>query len=323
MAGEDQLLERVVTPRPIVGQLAIDNSAVPESFIGLELAPEYEVDTYRFLYPVYGTELLQGAEDDKRGVRGEYKEIDIAQEMKEASLQEHGRKAKMDARERQEARAAERRGGVDPTLALEARLAAACRAQVVRHKEYEIAKAFNSTGNYSASHLDATIDPLADDADVILAKFDTLRQAIVDDTGFEPNVASFGRYARQALRRNPSFRDLMPADSTKVVTQQVLADLFEIPRVIWGSPVISMGKGKKPAPMWDDVIWLGYVDPNTNAKTPTFARTFWMPYEDGNKFFAGDIQMRPEPITWVWYAEMYETVILGKDLGALIHSLRP
>lgn len=315
-------LQRVVTSPPLLTDLAIDQSAVPESFIGARIAPDYEVPSFRFSYPIYGKELILGTLDDAKSVKGEYKETEIEQDSDTSELMEHGLKAAISKRERLEAQKAESRDAIDPQFTLQVRTAAAIRAQVQRRREYLISLKFTSPAVYSAGHTDDTVAPMFDTADDILAAIDTLRQKVIDDSGFAPNFAIVGQYYRMALRRNASFRGLLPTTQVQAVTQDALAELLQVDTVEWGSPVIAANADAQPAPAYDDVLWLGYVNPATNSKQPTFARTFWMPYEDGRQAYSGTINILPEDTMWVWYAEMYETVVTGKDLGALLHGGR-
>src|SRR5687768_5037227 len=124
-------LTRRQMSRPIIAALAVEQTQIPEDFVGQFIAPDFQVDEFRFDFPIFGNEHFEAEDDDAVGLFGEFKEVRIGEKMDSASLFERGRKAKIARSELQAAQAAERRmpGAVQN---LKVRYASVLRAQVLR-----------------------------------------------------------------------------------------------------------------------------------------------------------------------------------------------
>jgi hypothetical protein len=314
-------LERLATSRPLVAAAAIDRSQVPGDFVGQLIAPDFQVDSFDFDYPVFGNEALEAEDDDAVGNKGEFKEVKISEGTDSGNVFEHGRKALISRQEMQASNNADRmarqsgRAG-SAQFNLRVRYAAVLRQQVLRRREIIIAKLATTSGNYDGSHVSPTLN-VRTDAD-LREKVRVMSQTIVDDTGFEPNTAIVGRGARFGMEVNAAIQDFMADNAPKFVTLDFLKQYLGLANVYFGGALSKKTSKSAATPIWDNVIWIGYVDPTANGGGGTWARNFWMPYEGGGRADTQEIVVGNERNTWLSYAEMYNPVIVGADFAALI-----
>lgn len=321
-------IERAMISRPVVAGLTIDLQKIPENFIGDQLATPFQVDAEAFDYPIFGNEGLEAGDDDLRGLDAEFKEVKIAESFGAAEIDEHGLKSRLDRRRIRASRRADQLSGAAGANSgenrLKARTSAVLRMKVLRRREIIISNLATAPANYSGvanavgSHKFNNIN-LATDVD-IRAKVDALKITIMGDSGFEPNIGLLGRTARFQLGQNPAVIDAMPADASKVPSLEFLQEFFSFPKLILGTALSKRTAKAKALPIYDDVFWMGYVDPTPNSETLTWARTFWMPWENGLEADVNEIEIGNERFVMMSYAQMYRPTIVGKDCAGLIYD---
>lgn len=321
-------IERAMISRPVVAGLTIDLQKVPENFIADQIATPFQVDAEAFDYPIFGNEGLEAGDDDLRGLDAEFKEVKIAESFASAEIDEHGLKSRLDRRRIRASRRADQlsgaAGGASGENRLKARTSAVLRMKVLRRREIIVSNLVTSPANYSGvanavgSHKFNNIN-LATDPDV-REKVELMKLTIMGDSGFEPNIGLLGRKARVQLGLNPVVIDAMPADAPKVPTIEFLATFFNFPKLIMGTALSKRTAKARALPIYDDIFWMGYVDPTPNSETLTFARNFWMPWENGLEADVNEIEIGNERFVMMSYAQMYRPTIVGRDCAALIYD---
>jgi hypothetical protein len=146
-------------------------------------------------------------------------------------------------------------------------------------------------------------------------------QHIADATGYWPNTGVVGRGAQFGLDLNPAVTDALPDNAAKFVTPEFLKSYIGLPNLYRASAVSKKTAKAKAKPIWDNFIWLGYVNPQVNGGGPTAMRNFWMPYEGGGRSDANELQIGVERVTWLSYAEQNTPRIVGQDYMFLIPTI--
>lgn len=328
--ASSELLRRQMS-RPLVAKAAMDQTPIPEDFVASQIAIDFQVDSFKFDFPVFGSEHLEAEDDDGVGLKGEFKETKISEGTDSASLFERGRKAMIARNELAAARAAERMaragGSSSAVFDLKVRVASVLRAQHLRRSEILKLKKIATAANYKTSHVAGGVgSPIAAAINVrtdaqIREKLMLANQAIMDDTGFSANTALVGRGARFGLDLNATVRDALASDQAKLVTAEFLKLYLGFSNVLFSTALSKKNAKAKALPIFDNFIWIGYVDPTENGGGPTFMRNFWMAYEGGGRADSNELVIGVEGNTWLSYAEQETAQIVGKDYGFLIPTV--
>jgi len=117
---------------------------------------------------------------------------------------------------------------------------------------------------------DATSDPIG--------TIDLYKEMMAQATGFQPNTIVFGSAVRRTLRLHPDIVDRIKYTRTGIVTDDILASMFEVGTVITARSVYnSAAEGladnfKFIVPT--DGFWMGYIEPNPGLDKPTAIANF-------------------------------------------------
>jgi hypothetical protein len=185
--------------------------------------------------------------------------------------------------------------------------------------EIEQANLARNTASYAASNRvalgagsrwsDPTVDPMI--------AFDVGREAIRAAIGVYPNTVCLGARVMTALKRNPLMLDRIKYTQRGVITEEILAEVFEVERVVVGK-AISVDQADAASDVWGTDAILAYtaIGAVDNAQ-PSFAYTYEMEghplveqpyYDDTHK-------------SW-FYPVAYERapVVAGNTAGYLIQT---
>lgn len=122
---------------------------------------------------------------------------------------------------------------------------------------------------------DANSDPI----DVI----DRVKDTIAENTGFMPNTMILGADVKRALRSNADLSDRIKYTQTGVLTNELMASLFDVDRVVSARSIYNAADEG----LTDDfqfiadstAFWMGYIDPNAGLESPTAIALFaWNGY---------------------------------------------
>lgn len=106
---------------------------------------------------------------------------------------------------------------------------------------------------------------------------ETMRQLI----GSYPNTMVLGATVWAALKRHPDILDRVKYTQLGVVTTDLVAQLFEIEKLIIGTAVIDSsleGATSSFGDIWGNYAWFGLVPPNPGLMTPAAGYQFvWKP----------------------------------------------
>lgn len=124
----------------------------------------------------------------------------------------------------------------------------------------------------------------SDDASSPLSDIEDWKEMIRMATGMEPNVMVLGAKVRKRLKNHPEFVDRLKYTSSSMITNAVMAAMFEVEQLRVARAVYNTAEERMP----DDEdggedfqyivdpysVWLGYVDPNPSLDSPTAIATF-------------------------------------------------
>lgn len=158
--------------------------------------------------------------------------------------------------------------------------------------------------------------------------------AFRESTGYMPNTLTLGAYVLQVLRNHPDILDRIKYTQRGVVTEDLLATLFGVQRVLVCYASLASGPEIPDAAAQDTAASYAYMADSKSALlsyspaapsllTPSAGYTFnWTGYFAGNAQGLRVKTFRMEPIASdrVEGELTYDMRIVGKDMGIFWHS---
>ncbi|MZH97295.1 hypothetical protein [Dickeya dianthicola] len=148
-------------------------------------------------------------------------------------------------------------------------------------------------------------------------------EAVRNAMGVRPNVMTLGASVMAALRYHPAIQAQIGTNERKRITEEILADIFNIPKVLVGGAVSSPAVGKDQSDIWGDSLMLHYVAPVTagaesaDENEPSFGYTFrrrGMPVVDKYPGAGGKVN-------YCRYTDIYKVAVVGGDAGYLLTNI--
>lgn len=104
------------------------------------------------------------------------------------------------------------------------------------------------------------------------------REVIRQNVGMYPNVLLLSARAFRALKTNPDILSRLSTSGTRVVTADLLAEIFEVAQVVIGAATAATGAADTLGDVWGNDAVLAYVAPDggdlgANAEQPAYGYT--------------------------------------------------
>lgn len=235
----------------------------PTGRIADEVAPPIPVALEDGQYYVFGKEGFNIPEAQRRP-RSEYKEIDWTLSKDNYHAEEYGLQTRIDDRERNNAAA---------PLDLDETSTEVLTDNLLNVRERRVANMVTSTSNVTQNTTLVGAAQWSDSSggDPIGVSI-TAQNTIQATTGFLPNTLAVGFKVWQYLRTNPKLRAAL--DVTRNLTQQEIAELLGVDRIIVGSILYNTAKEGQTVVLGDvwgkDAIFF-YSQPRPAGRRPSFA----------------------------------------------------
>lgn len=238
----------------------------PTGRIADDVAPPVPVKLEDGQYIVFGKEGFNIPEAQRRP-RSEYKEIDWTLSQDNYHAEEYGLQTRIDDRERNNAAA---------PLDLDETSTEVLTDNLLNVRERRVANMVLSTTNVPQNATLAGTDQYSDASggdpigDAI-----TAQNTIQGTTGFLPNTAAMGFKVWQYLRTNAALRAAL--DVTRALTQQEIAELLGVDRIIVGSILYNTAKEGQTVSLgdvWGKDLLYYYSQPRPAQRRPSFAYQF-------------------------------------------------
>ena len=128
------------------------------------------------------------------------------------------------------------------------------------------------------------------DASDPLSDIETAKNAVIKQTGTEPNVCIISRDTWRYLRKHPDVVNRFVYTSRGPVTVAMFADLIEIPKILIGNSIYNSaaeGATDSMSFIWGDMLWMGYVAPNPGLRQPSSMYVFQWGANEVNRYREG------------------------------------
>lgn len=299
-------LQRLRVVDPVLTKLATGYKNT--QFISSVLFPTASMQKEAGIIPVFGKEAFR-VYDTKRALRAASNVMPVDDlSTITVALDEHDLVYPIDTREQNEAYFDQKAKGIKrakDAVELEKEIEAANLAQDINTYASDSKVTLAAADQWSAS----TGDPI----EVIEAAKDVMRSKI----GMRPNTIVMGHVVYSALKYCKALQEALGANERKVITLDILKDLFGIRNIVVGETLKSINADDELDDIWGNNLILAYVaqsDGGADYETPSFGYTLQKtgyPQADTYDTVGGKVfNCR--------YTDIYKTVVVGQEAGYLV-----
>lgn len=139
-------------------------------------------------------------------------------------------------------------------------------------------------------------------------------------TGFSPNTLILNNETFLSIKEHVSFVDRIKYTSSESVSENLIARLFNIPKMLVGKGIQNTadeGGAESMAYVWTDSTWLGYVNPRAAIKTPSALYTFQLTSK-GSPFRVKKWREEKKEADMIEVQTMYQHKIPASTCGYVI-----
>ena len=143
------------------------------------------------------------------------------------------------------------------------------------------------------------------------------KEAMRNRIGLRPNTMVMGPDVYKILKYSKALQAQLGANEKKVITLDILRDLFSIKTIVIGEAVYSTDKKDSTGNIWGKNILMAYVaESDSDQESPSYGYTFrrrGYPQVDTYNKEGGKIQV-------CRYTDIYNVTVIGADAGHLIQD---
>jgi len=202
----------------------------------------------------------------------------------------------------------------DSPLTLRSAKAAYVADKVEMARDIELATLVNVTSQWGT---DKTLTTTWDsDASTPIEDIIDAQDTVGTATGEELNTGVLGRLVWSKLRRHPDILDILSSVERSIATPQLLAQAFDIDRILIGRSIKNTANPAQTASMsqiWGKHAFFAYVAPSPGIMSPSALYTF----------MSRDARVRtwydePEEATYIESGNVLDFKIVAPDVGYFI-----
>lgn len=157
-----------------------------------------------------------------------------------------------------------------------------------------------------------------DDASDPQGVVDDAKNAISKKIAQDPNVMVIGQDAWIALKRNKQLRGLISDSKTKLVTLDLLKEIFEIDNIVIGKSIFADANGNFTR-IWKDNIVLAYV-PNLGASRTEYDPSFAYTVRKKDALKVDEYSKEGNKVKYIRATDIYTPFLVGAEAGYLISN---
>lgn len=152
-------------------------------------------------------------------------------------------------------------------------------------------------------------------------------QGVIDDAknkiskkiAQDPNTMVIGQDAWHVLKRNKQLRDLISDTKTKLVTLELLKEIFEIDNILIGKSIFADEQGNFTR-IWKDNIILAYV-PNLGASRTEYDPSFAYTVRKKDALNIDEYTKEGNKVKYIRATDIYTPFLVGAEAGFLISGV--
>ena len=147
---------------------------------------------------------------------------------------------------------------------------------------------------------------------------DDAKNAISKKIAQDPNIMVIGQDAWIALKRNSQLRGLISDSKTKLVTLDLLKEIFEIDNIVIGKSIFADANGNFTR-IWKDNIVLAYV-PNLGASRTEYDPSFAYTVRKKDALKVDEYSKEGNKVKYIRATDIYTPFLVGAEAGYLISN---
>lgn len=149
-------------------------------------------------------------------------------------------------------------------------------------------------------------------------------KAIVDDAkdkvsakiANDPNTMIIGQDAWKSLKRHPKLKECISDNQNKLVTLNLLKEIFEVENIFIGKSIFANEKGEFER-IWKDNIILAYV-PNLGSTRTEYDPSFGYRVRKKDALNIDEYQKEGNKVKYIRATDIYDPFLVGAEAGFLI-----
>lgn len=187
--------------------------------------------------------------------------------------------------------------------------------------EKECADLVQDPNNYSSSNkilLSGTScfsDKNSDPQGVV----DDAKDAVSAKIAQDPNTMVIGQAAWKSLKKHPQLKGLISDNQNKLVTLNLLKEIFEIENIFIGKSIFANEEGNFER-IWKDNIVLAFV-PNLGTSRTEYDPSFAYTVRKKDALKIDEYQKEGNKVKYIRATDIYTPFLVGADAGYLISGV--
>lgn len=148
---------------------------------------------------------------------------------------------------------------------------------------------------------------------------DDAKDAVSEKIAQDPNTMVIGQAAWKTLKKHPQLKGLISDNLNKLVTINLLKEIFEIENIVIGKSIFSDKDGKFVR-IWQDNIILAYV-PNLGASRTEYDPSFAYTVRKKDALNIDEYQKEGNKVKYIRATDIYDPYLVGAEAGFLISKV--
>lgn len=148
---------------------------------------------------------------------------------------------------------------------------------------------------------------------------DDAKDAVSSKIAQDPNTMVIGQEAWRLLKRHPKLKDLISDNTNKLVTLNLLKEIFEIENIVIGKSIFADKNGNFVR-IWKDNIVLAYV-PNLGASRTEYDPSFAYTVRKKDALNIDEYTKEGNKVKYIRATDIYTPFLVGAEAGYLISGV--
>lgn len=148
---------------------------------------------------------------------------------------------------------------------------------------------------------------------------DDAKDAVSAKIAQDPNTMIIGQAAWKALKKHPQLVGLISDNKNKMVTLELLKEIFEVENIYIGKSIFSNAEGNFER-IWKDNIVLAYV-PNLGASRTEYDPSFAYTVRKKDALQIDEYTKEGNKVKYIRATDIYTPFLVGPEAGYLISNV--
>ncbi len=149
---------------------------------------------------------------------------------------------------------------------------------------------------------------------------DDAKDAISKKIAQDPNTMVIGQDAWKTLKRHPQLKETLSDNQTKLITLEILKQIFEVENIVIGKSIFADASGNFVR-IWGDNIVLAYV-PNLGSSRTEYDPSFAYTVRKKDALQIDEYTKEGNKVKYIRATDIYTPFLVGAEAGYLISNVK-